>query len=304
VKVLLVEDDPSSRLYLESLLEINNIDVRSAEDGIDGLNVFDEFDPDIVITDIQMPMMNGLELLEALKKKKPKTIVIITTAFGSERYAIKALQLGASNYLKKPVTGNDLIPILLKYKKILFDKPEKFTECGKVLYHSFKIEFDARIENIPRIVDKLLQESGCMFAHNVRLNIELGLVELITNAIEHGCFEISYFQKRKAMDEHRIDDVYETKQNDPKYKGMKISVEYQYDGQASTWTICDDGKGFDWHHLPDPTSDENLEQLSGRGIFITRFLFDELTYSGRGNVVCARKYHPIESFPNSEIANS
>ncbi len=303
MKVLLVEDDPSSRLYLESLLEINNIDVKSAENGIEGLNVFDEFNPDIVITDIQMPMMNGLELLEILKKKKPETVVIITTAFGSERYAIQALQLGASNYLKKPVIGNDLIPILLKYKRILFEKPDKYVACGNLLEHYYKIEFDARIENIPRIIDRLLQEAGCFMPKDVKFSIELGLVELITNAIEHGCLEISYFQKQKALDEHKLDDIYKTRECDPKYKDLKITVEYKFDSKSSTWTISDNGKGFDWHHLPDPTSDENLEQLSGRGIFITRFIFDELTYFGRGNVVCARKFHTLE--PEScEVRNA
>jgi len=122
VKVLIVEDDKSSRLYLENLLELNNYDYRSASNGIEGLNLFEEYCPDVVITDIQMPIMDGLEMLEAIRDRKSNSIVIITTAFGSENYAIQALHLGANNYLKKPVAGIDLIPLLRKYRTILESK--------------------------------------------------------------------------------------------------------------------------------------------------------------------------------------
>ncbi len=300
MKVLLVEDDPSSRLYLESLLEINNISVRVAENGIDGLNVFDEYLPDIVITDIQMPLMDGIELLETIKQKKPETVVIITTAFGSERYAIQALRLGASNYLKKPVTGNDLIPILRKYNKILFDKPQKFDECGKITNRTFRLEFQARMDNIPQIVDKLMSETGYLFTDRIRFDMEMGLVELITNAIEHGCYEITYSEKRKALESNTLEMIYAEKLNSLQYQNLKIIVEYTYETDFSTWTIIDNGKGFEYKNLPDPTNDENLEQLSGRGIFITGFLFDERTYSGRGNVVTVKKYHKAQPETVSE----
>ena len=91
MKILIVEDDQSSRIYLENLLELNGYKFRSAVNGIEGLNYFEEYDPDIVISDIQMPIMDGLELLEAIRDKKSNTIVIITTAYGNENYAIQAL---------------------------------------------------------------------------------------------------------------------------------------------------------------------------------------------------------------------
>ncbi len=292
MKILLVEDDPGSRLYLESLLEIHKYDVRSAANGIEGLNIFDEYNPDVVITDIQMPVMDGLELLETIKKRKQETIVIITTAFGTERYAIQALHLGANNYLKKPVTAKDLIPLLKKYKTILFGHPEaKYNdECGVLLERTVKLEFEASIENIPRIIDRLLSETGWSYSDEIRINIELGLVELITNAIEHGSLEISYKEKQEALDNFKLEELYFERENDPKYKGRKIHVDYKFDCKSCQWIITDEGSGFNWNELPDPTDDENLEQLNGRGIFITRFLFDELEYCGKGNVVRAKKY--------------
>lgn len=292
MKILVVEDDPSSKLFLKSLLEISSYDVRAAENGIEGLNIFEEYLPDIVITDIQMPRMDGLELLGNIKQRKPETIVIITTAFGTETYAIQALHLGASNYLKKPVRKEDLLPLLEKYDRILMQDFNPFgdRQCGKIIERTVKLEFQASIKNIPMIVDRLLSEASCSYSNDVKVNIELGLVELITNAVEHGTYNISYKTKKEALDNYKIEKLYADRAKDPKYKGKKIFINYRFDAISCEWIIRDEGEGFDWKALPDPTTDENLQELSGRGIFITRFLFDELEYIGKGNIVRAKKY--------------
>ena len=285
MKILLVEDDNSSRLYLENLLEINNYEFRSAVNGIDGLNILEEYNPDIVITDIQMPIMDGLELLEAIRDKKSNTIVIITTAYGNENYAIQALHLGANNYLKKPVTSYDLIPLLKKYKAILKSKFSTEKLPGKIVSRKYKMEFPTSIKLIPKIVDHLLIEAACELDDNDKINVELGLVELITNAIEHGNLNISYLEKQKALDNNLFEQLYTQKLNDQKYKDKKIFVDFVTNCESCQWTITDEGSGFDWNTLPDPTDDNHILELNGRGIFITKFLFDELEYSGKGNIV-------------------
>ncbi len=290
MKILLVEDDSSSRIYLENLLDVNGYKYRSAVNGIEGLNVFEEYKPDIVITDIQMPIMDGLELLEAIRDKKSDAIVIITTAYGTENYAIQALQLGANNYLKKPVSNIDLIPVLEKYNAIITSRysPEVFP--GEFIYRKYKYEFLATVQTIPKIVDKLLIEASCEFENNERINVELGLVELITNAVEHGNLEITYNEKQEALINNTLDSLYEKKQNDPKYKDKKIAIEFCLDNTGYQWIISDQGKGFNWNSLADPTDEKNILELNGRGVYITGFLFDELEYSGKGNIVRVKKY--------------
>lgn len=289
MKILIVEDDQSSRIYLENLLELNGYKFRSAVNGIEGLNYFEEYAPDIVIADIQMPIMDGLELLESIRDKESNAIVIITTAYGNENYAIQALHLGANNYIKKPVSGKELLPLLKKYKSVINSKfiPEQLP--GEIIYRRNKIEFKTSYKQIPKIVDRLLLESSCSFNINQRTNVELGLVELITNAVEHGNLNITYAEKQNALDNNTLEKLYEERLATPEYVNKKIIVEFFSDKTGIEWTITDEGEGFNWNTLPDPTSSENILELSGRGVFISKFLFDKVEYFGNGNTVRVRK---------------
>ncbi|MCD4793117.1 MAG: response regulator [Bacteroidales bacterium] len=290
MKVLIVEDDNASRFFLESLLESNGYTFRSAANGIEGLNIFDEYKPDLVLTDIQMPIMDGLELLEAIRDKKSDAIVIIITAFGTENYAIQALHLGANNYLKKPVSSQALLRLLKKYKAIITSKYSPDALPGYLINRNFQIEFRSEFNKIPKIVDKVIVESSLEIDDNIKVNIELGLVELITNAIEHGNLAIDYHEKQKALDEGTLDELYEDRVNNPKFRNRKIFVDFFTDNKIVRWTITDEGEGFDWNLLPNPTDQDHILELSGRGIFITRFLFDKVEFSGKGNVVTATKF--------------
>jgi YesN/AraC family two-component response regulator len=291
VKVLIAEDDRSSRLYLENLLELNGYQYLSAANGIEGLNIYEEYQPDVVITDIQMPLMDGLEMVEAIRDRKSDTIIIITTAYGSENYAIQALHLGANNYLKKPIAGMDLIPLLRKYQSIIESKYRTSTELvGQILFRKLKMQFKTDLKAVPQIVDRILTESACGFQDNERINIELGLVELITNAFEHGNLDIQFDEKIQAMNDNKLEDLYSKRMADPKLKNRVVEIDFVSDCNGCEWVISDQGKGFNWRALPNPTEEENILELSGRGIFITSFLFDEIEYSGNGNTVRVKKY--------------
>jgi len=289
MKILIVEDDHASRLFLESLLESNNYDFRSAENGIEGLNVFDEYNPDLVFTDIKMPIMDGLELLEAIRDKNSDAIVVIVTAFGSENYAIQALHLGANNYLKKPVSGQELLRLLKKYKAIISGKYSPESLPGKLIDRTYSIEFKSEFTKIPKIVDKIMIESAIEIDDSEKVNIELGLVELITNAIEHGNLGISYVEKQLALDDGTLSELFDERLHNAKYKNRKIKVDFFTDEEKYQWTITDEGEGFNWKIIPDPTDQEHILELNGRGIFISKFLFDKIEYIGKGNIVIATK---------------
>lgn len=290
MKILIVEDDKASRFFLESLLESNEYDFRSAANGIEGLNIFEEYKPDIVLSDIQMPIMDGLELLEAIRDTKSDTIVIMVTAFGTENYAIQALHLGANNYLKKPVSGQELLRLLKKYKAILSSKYSPDTLPGRLINRKFTLEFNTEFNKIPKIVDKVIVESNLDIDDNEKTNIELGLVELITNAIEHGNLNINYFEKQKALDNGVLGDLYSERMKSPVYQNRAITIDFFADNEKFQWTITDEGDGFDWSTLPNPTDEDHILELNGRGVFISRFLFDKIEYIGKGNIVTATKF--------------
>ncbi len=83
-----------------------------------GLQYFLDFRPQLVLCDIQLPSMNGLELLTELRKHSEEVFIVMMTAYGREEYAVKALRKGANDYLKKPVALSELIKTLRKYEKL------------------------------------------------------------------------------------------------------------------------------------------------------------------------------------------
>lgn len=289
MRILIVEDDFGSREFLYSLIKLEGYDVKQASNGEEGLEVYKEYHPDLVISDIQMPKMDGLEMLSQLRSDKSDAIFIITTAFGSEDYAIEALRLGANNYLKKPIDKRSLLGLIKKYKSIVDSRTLAKKAEGRVVEKELKIEFDTHFEHISSIVSQLISEISLKIDDSDKTNIELGLDELITNSIEHGNLDISYEEKVEAVDKNTLVDLYNQRLGDPELAKRKVIVNYIQKPGYSEWLITDEGKGFDWKSIPDPTQGAQLMELNGRGIFITNFLFDEMEYLGKGNQVRVRK---------------
>jgi PAS domain S-box-containing protein len=115
--LLYVEDEPSAREEIVYFLENRVKKLYTAKDGLEGYALFSENCDtiDIVITDIQMPGCNGLEMAEKIKALKPDTPIVITSAFNDSDYLFKAIETGINNYITKPV---DLMQLIQKISSI------------------------------------------------------------------------------------------------------------------------------------------------------------------------------------------
>jgi len=107
-KVILIDDDDSLRRVTEFTLEEAGYRVFTAREGREGLRIFEEEKPAVVVTDIQMPGISGYEVLQEIKKKRPETLVIVITAYGTVEKAVEAMKLGAYDYLTKPFSRDEL----------------------------------------------------------------------------------------------------------------------------------------------------------------------------------------------------
>lgn len=112
---MVVEDQPNFRRGLVRMIEESEYKwtvVGEAGNGQDALQVLDRYQPDLVLTDIRMPVMDGIEFLTHLRQRYPHTLVIILTGFRSFEYAQAAIKLGALDYLVKPCTEEDVTRVL------------------------------------------------------------------------------------------------------------------------------------------------------------------------------------------------
>ncbi|MBN1621257.1 MAG: response regulator [Endomicrobiales bacterium] len=106
-KLIVVDDDPGIRQACMKALEVEGYDVRGAESGESAMEILKKEQFDVVITDLQMPGISGIELLEGIKYTQTDCDVIVITAFPSFNTAIEALRAGVYDYIKKPIDIND-----------------------------------------------------------------------------------------------------------------------------------------------------------------------------------------------------
>ena len=121
-RVVVIDDEVNAAAALETLLQEDGYEVARANDARAGLALLEKVDPDVVLTDLRMPGMDGLELLEKVKHIRPETMVIVMTAYGTVKTAVRAMKLGAEDYLGKPIDVEELEVILhraLEKKRLL-----------------------------------------------------------------------------------------------------------------------------------------------------------------------------------------
>src|SRR5262245_43046320 len=101
-RILVVDDEDSIREFLEIMLKKEGYEVTTAEDGQRAFDLFKKKNFDLVISDLQMPNMTGIELLKNIKDASPDTLFMMITAFGTTETAVEAMKMGAYDYITKP----------------------------------------------------------------------------------------------------------------------------------------------------------------------------------------------------------
>src|SRR5215831_17941795 len=111
-RILLVEDEPNMVRTLGKILERRDFEVATAANGSEALAVLDEGPADLIITDLNMPVMDGMALLRELQDRTRKPAIIVLTGYGTIQSAVEAMKLGASDYLIKPCNPDELLIVV------------------------------------------------------------------------------------------------------------------------------------------------------------------------------------------------
>jgi two-component system, response regulator, stage 0 sporulation protein F len=116
-RILVVDDEENARVALSKILTHDGYDVSSAGNGVEALNYLRSKDVELIITDLNMPEMNGLMFLRELNRSHPSSNVIMITAYGEVESYLEAMTLGAFEYINKPVKYDDLKKVINKIFK-------------------------------------------------------------------------------------------------------------------------------------------------------------------------------------------
>ena len=131
IKLLLVEDDANLRYIVQSSLEdlIGGYEVKVAENGWEGLEAWKEFRPDIIISDIDMPVMNGFDMVKRIRETDGDTPILFASALTSPKDVRSGYEIGVNNYVKKPFVPDELdahIHAILKMKQGIKTRNESY----------------------------------------------------------------------------------------------------------------------------------------------------------------------------------
>lgn len=282
--VLIVDDSPVDRRVVGGLLgKSPALDIEYAADGEEALVRMKEVRPNLVVTDLIMPNMDGLELVAAIVKHYPLVPVILMTGKGSEKIAVDALKAGASSYVPKSVLQDLLLDTVENLLAIALEEQTQLRMMDCMTGCRFSIQNDVTmITTLINYMRRFIRQVNlCDETSGIRTCV--ALEEALNNALFHGNLELD--SQLREGDRATYRTLVEERRNSEPYKRRKIHVSVQVEKDHGAFVICDEGPGFDPRGLPDPTDPTNLEKLSGRGLLLMRTFMDEVAYNEAGNQV-------------------
>jgi DNA-binding NarL/FixJ family response regulator len=286
MKILVVDDSPLDRALVAGLVSKRiECQVVGATNGREGLARIESEHPAIVLTDLQMPEMDGLELVTAVKDRFPEIPVILMTAQGSEEIAALALQRGAASYVPKRRLADDLVRTI---ERVLATSREE-RHPSMLMHHLAETDTRFVLQNDPELlqllVSHILDLLRCLPLgdETERLRVGIALGEALNNAFYHGNLEIS--TNGGSRDRKQYESLAQERLDEAPYCDRKIRVHVRISPAEARIVIRDEGPGFDVSQLRQGNQFSSSETSYGRGIVLMRSIMDEVIFNQTGNEV-------------------
>ncbi len=290
--VLIVDDSEMDRRVAGQLLEEDaDLTISFAANGREALEQVDKAEPDVVVTDLQMPEMDGLELVTHLRMQHPRVAVILMTAHGSETIAAQALTQGAASYVPKSQLADKLLETVGDILALVRANRtyERLIDC------STRTQFEFRLENDPELIGPLVGLVQQMVAGmrlcdaTGQLQIGVALEQALLNAMLHGNLELSALDlKQPPVARAALINRQRTR---APYAERRVVVDVRLTRDEVRIQIRDEGHGFDvakWF------PQEGTAHGSRRGLVLMRAFMDEVQFLERGNEVVMIKRRVAE----------
>lgn len=292
-KILVVDDSLIDRRLATGLLRKHlDCEIIEASDGAEALSLLTPPLPDLVLTDLQMPEVDGLELVESVRGLHPIVPVILMTAKGSEDIAAAALKRGAAGYVPKKRLANDLIPAVTR----LLVSSTLDKQHSRLMHHlqdtQFLFELHNDLELIGSVVAHVQELLRCLPLgdETERLRVGIALEEALKNALYHGNLEIGAVTRDPEKRQHLAAERLFASP----WGSRRIHFSGQISRERALFCIRDDGPGFDPSEFL--SAELDADEPECRGVFLMQSIMDSVVYNDAGNEVTLEK-HRLQDEP-------
>jgi CheY-like chemotaxis protein/anti-sigma regulatory factor (Ser/Thr protein kinase) len=288
--VLIVDDNPMDRHMAGSIVQkIPGWQASFAGDGNEALEQIARQKPDVVLTDMLMPEMDGLQLVQAIRAKYPLIPVILMTAHGSEDLAIQALQRGAASYVPKKALQRELAETLDQVVSASRTRIQEQRLLTRLDAFEVRFTLDNDTSLIPALVSHIEEDISRLRLCEPGSLVLLGVAmhEALTNAMHHGNLELC--SEMRETDERQYYKLGQDRRTQEPYSARKVYVSARFTREELIFKVRDEGKGFDPASLPDPIDPINLGKVSGRGLLLIHTFMDRVAHNDVGNEITMTK---------------
>ena len=286
--IVVADDSPVDRRLVERLLALTMpVRLIPAENGAEALLMIDKHDPDLVLTDLNMPGMSGLELVQAIRLRNPTVPTILMTAHGSEEIAIQALRCGAASYVAKRRLHADLVETVQDVLSLAQQDRQQLQLRDCWMNTQFEFCLGNNMDLVPALV-RHLQQYLRSFRHcddTEQLRMSVALNEALHNAIYHGNLELDSNLREQGSDAFYREAQLRS-ERDP-YASRRVMLWACESPDETRYVVRDEGPGFDFARAleQDPCDPDQLMRASGRGLFLIRTFMNEVRFNSEGNEI-------------------
>ena len=281
--VLVVDDTAVDRRLAGGLLEsAPDLNVCYAQNGHEALLQIGNELPDLVLTDLQMPDLDGLQLVLSITERYPDVPVVLMTAHGSEVIAAQALASGAASYVPKSELAENLVETVMH----ILAMSDSDSRNRKLMRSARRVEFEFDLENDLSVIDPLIDlvqqvvASQELLDSTNRVRMCVAVEHALQNAIVRGNLEMSR-QQYPVVTPANVAEI----ASQAPYKDRKVYFRFVVNGEQAEFTIRDFGAGFDVSTLPQAEDPDSFRDGIGRGLVLIQAFMSSVEFLDEGREI-------------------
>lgn len=285
--ILLVEDSPTQAMQMKLLLESAAHTVICVDDGTVALERLADGFSELVVTDLELPILNGLELIKKMQADFPQIPAVLVTAQGSERLAAEALKHGAAAYVPKSMLTEMLLGTVENVLGVLRTDQSYAELIDYMTENRLIFDLPCKPNFIEPMIDLTMHMAAGMelLSGTDRHRVSIALRHVLSNSFYRGNLELTHAQWQEQCENEEANELVKHRLGHAPYKNRKVHFDARLMRDMLRVTVRDEGHGFD-------VSKHNhaLDGQKGRGLVLIHSFMDKVTYNEKGNEVTLIKH--------------